>query len=146
MSSLRIAEQTLPTSLRRKTLLIIALTTIGMVGGLSLISRYLLNRGFGNLEEEFARENVARASSAIANELTTLDRTTSEYAAWDQTYAFVHGEKPKFIETEFPTTTFQQLQISFVAIYDLNGKRLSQKDSISIVEANRRFPKGSRTI
>ena len=127
MSSLRIAEQTLPTSLRRKTLLIIALTTIGMVGGLSLISRYLLNRGFGNLEEEFARENVARASSAIANELTTLDRTTSEYAAWDQTYAFVHGEKPKFIETEFPTTTFQQLQISFVAIYDLNGKRLFAK-------------------
>ncbi len=127
MGSLRIAEQTLPTSLRRKTLLIIALTTIGMVGGLFLLSRYLLNRGFGHLEEEFARENVARASSAIANELTTLDRTTSEYAAWDQTYAFVHGEKPKFVETEFPTTTFQQLQISFVAIYDSNGKRLFAK-------------------
>jgi PAS domain S-box-containing protein len=98
-----------------------------MVGGLFLLSRYLLNRGFGHLEEEFARENVARASSAIANELTTLDRTTSEYAAWDQTYAFVHGEKPKFVETEFPTTTFQQLQISFVAIYDSNGKRLFAK-------------------
>ncbi|MGA8034506.1 MAG: CHASE4 domain-containing protein [Candidatus Acidiferrales bacterium] len=127
MGSLRIAEQTLPTSLRRKTLLIIALTTIGMVGGLFFISRYLLNRGFGNLEEEFARENVARASSAIANELTTLDRTTSEYAAWDQTYAFVHGDKPKFIQTEFPATTFQQLQISFVLIYDADGKRLFAK-------------------
>jgi PAS domain S-box-containing protein len=127
LGSLRIAEQSLPTSLRRKTLLIIALTTIGMVGGLSLISHYLLNRGFGKLEEEFARENVARASGAIANELSTLDRTTSEYAAWDQTYAFVRGDKPKYIETEFPTTTFQQLQINFVVIYDLEGKRLFAK-------------------
>jgi PAS domain S-box-containing protein len=127
LGSLRIAEQALPTSLRRKTLLIIALTTIGLVGGLSLISHYLLSRGFGKLEAEFARENVERASGAIANELSTLDRTTSEYAAWDETYAYVHGGKPKFIETEFPTTTFQQLQISFVMIYDLDGHRLFAK-------------------
>jgi PAS domain S-box-containing protein len=127
LGSLRIAEQTLPTSLRRKTLLIIALTTVGLVGGLFLISRFLLNRGFGKLEEEFARENVSRASTAIASELTALDRTTSEYAAWDQTYEFVQGKKPGFTKTEFPSTTFQQLQISFVAIYDLNGKRLFAK-------------------
>jgi PAS domain S-box-containing protein len=127
LGSLRIADQALPTSLRRKTLLIIALTTIGMVGGLSLISRFLLDRGFGKLEAEFARDNVERASAAIANELSTLDRSTSEYAAWDRTYAYVHGQEPHFVETEFPTTTFQQLQISFVLIYDLDGKLLFSK-------------------
>ncbi len=127
MGSLRIAEQSLPTSLRRKTLLIIALTTIGLVGGLFLISRFLLNRGFGKLEEQFARENVGRASTAIANDLTALDRTTSEYAAWDQTYAYAQGKKPEFTKTEFPSTTFQQLQISFVAIYDNNGNLLFSK-------------------
>jgi PAS domain S-box-containing protein len=127
LRSLRIAEQSLPSSLRRKTLLIIALTTIGMVGGLSLISRHLLNRGFGKLEAEFARENVERASAAIANELSQLDRNTSEYAAWDRTYAYIHGAEPRFVETEFPTSTFQQLQISFVLIYDLDGKLLFSK-------------------
>src|ERR1700761_1160970 len=66
LGSLRIAEQSLPTSLRRKTLLIIALTTVGLVGSLFLISRALLNRGFDKLEEEYARQSVSRASTAIA--------------------------------------------------------------------------------
>ena len=127
MGSLRIAEQSLPTSLRRKTLLIIALTTVGLVGSLFLISRALLNRGFDKLEEEYARQSVSRASTAIANDLTTLDRTVAEYAAWDQTYAFVQGKTPDFPLHEFPSSTFQQQQISFVAIFDLNGTLLFQK-------------------
>ena len=127
MGSLRIAEQSVPTSLRRKTLLIIALTTVGLVGSLFLISRALLNRGFGKLEEEYARQSVNRASTAIANELTTLDRTVSEYAAWDQTYAYLRGKSPDFPLHEFPSSTFQQQQISFVAIFDLNGTLLFEK-------------------
>jgi PAS domain S-box-containing protein len=127
LGTLRIASQTLPSSLRRKTLLIVAVTMIGLVGGLYLISSILLHRGFGKLEEQFARENVERAASAVSNDLSTLDRTTSEYAAWDQTYEYVQGKRPTYEKTEFPAPTFQQLQISFVAIYDLSGKRLFAK-------------------
>ena len=113
MGTLRIASQTLPSSLRRKTLLIVAVTMIGLVGGLYLISSILLHRGFGKLEEQFARENVERAASAVSNDLSTLDRTTSEYAAWDQTYEYVQGKRPTYEKTEFPAPTFQQLQILF---------------------------------
>ena len=66
-------------------------------------------------------------ASAVSNDLSTLDRTTSEYAAWDQTYEYVQGKRPTYEKTEFPAPTFQQLQISFVAIYDLSGKRLFAK-------------------
>ncbi len=127
MGTLRIASQSLPSSLRRKTLLIVAVTMIGLVGGLYAISSFLLHRGFGKLEEQFATENVERAASAVSNDLATLDRTTSEYASWDQTYEFVHGQRPSYINTEFPASTFQQLQISFVAIYDSSGKQLFAK-------------------
>ncbi len=127
MGTLRIASQSLPSSLRRKTLLIVAVTMIGLVGGLYLISSFLLHRGFGKLEEQFAQDNVERAASAVSNDLATLDRTTSEYASWDQTYEYVHGQRATYVATEFPAPTFQQLQISFVAIYDLSGKRLFAK-------------------
>ncbi|MGA7919605.1 MAG: CHASE4 domain-containing protein [Candidatus Acidiferrales bacterium] len=89
-----------------------------------MLSRIVLMRGFTRLEEDFARENMGRASSALTNELNTLDQTTSEYGSWDLTEAFVDGQDPNYVKTEFPTATFQQLKVSFVIIFDTQGRRL----------------------
>jgi len=117
----------LPSSLRQKTLLIIALTMFGAVGSLFLISRILLLRGYARLEEDFAGQNLDRAASALTNELNTLDRITSEYAAWDQTYAYVLGTNPGYVKSEFPAPTFQELQVSFVVIVDNSGRKVLSK-------------------
>jgi PAS domain S-box-containing protein len=114
-------------SLRGKTLLIILAAMLGLVGGLYTLSRVVLMRGFDHLEEEFARQNLERASSAISNELDTLDRTTSEYASWDQTIAYIHGKNPGYIKSEFPIPTFQQLKVNFVVILDNSGHKLFSK-------------------
>jgi PAS domain S-box-containing protein len=114
-------------SLRGKTLLIIFAIMVGLVGGLYTISRVVLLRGFANLEEDFARQNLERASSAVKNELDTLERTTSEYAAWDQTYAFLRGKKPGYVKSEFPVPTFQQLKVNFVVILDKSGRKVFSK-------------------
>jgi PAS domain S-box-containing protein len=122
-------------SLRGKTLLIIFATMVGLVGGLYAISRVLLLRGFANLEEDFARQNLERASSAVQNELDTLDRTTSEYASWDQTYAFLHGKNPGYVSSEFPVPMFQQLKVNFVVILDKSGRKVFSK-GFSLVTLN----------
>ncbi len=117
----------LPSSLRQKTLLIIVLTMVVAVGSLFLLSRLVLLHGYARLEESFARENLERAASALTNELNTLDRTTSEYASWDQTYAYVHGTNPDYVKSEFPAATFQELKVSFVVILDNSGHKLFSK-------------------
>ena len=127
LGPLSIAQLHVPSSLRRKTLLIIAVAMIGLVGGLYFLSRALLMRSFTKLEANFASENIQRASSALTNEIDTLDRTTSEYGSWDQTYAFVHGRNPTYTASEFPSTTFLQLKINFVAIFDQHGTLLFSK-------------------
>jgi PAS domain S-box-containing protein len=123
----RAAPLRFASSLRGKTFLIILLTTLGLAGGLYYLSRAILIRGFSALEDEFARQNLDRARSALLNELDTLDHTTSEYGAWDQTYAFVKTRNPSYVQSEFPTTTFQQLQISFVILLDNSGRILFSK-------------------
>jgi PAS domain S-box-containing protein len=97
---------------------------LGLVGGLFALSRIVLMRGFARLEEDFARRDVARASSALSNELNTLDQTTSEYATWDLTDEFAKGLRPGYVKTEFPAPTFQELKISFVVIFDSHGRKL----------------------
>jgi two-component system cell cycle sensor histidine kinase/response regulator CckA len=97
---------------------------LGLVGGLFVLSRIVLMRGFARLEEELAGRDISRASSALSNELDTLDQTTSEYATWDLTYDFAKGLRPSYVKTEFPAPTFQQLKVSFVAIFDAHGRKL----------------------
>jgi PAS domain S-box-containing protein len=127
LGPLQIAQLNVPSSLRRKTLLIITITVIGLVGGLYWLSHILLMSGFSKLEENFAREDAARASSALSNELNTLDRTTSEYASWDSSYAYARGQNETYLKTEFPATTFQQLKVSFVVIFDSKDRELFRK-------------------
>jgi PAS domain S-box-containing protein len=124
LGPLHIAQLRVPSSLRRKTLLIIGITMLGLVAGLFMLSRIVLMRGFAKLEEDFAGRDIARAASALANELNTLDQTTSEYATWDLTYEFARGQRPSYIKTEFPAPTFQELKISFVVILDAHGHKL----------------------
>src|SRR5271163_3967174 len=100
---------------------------LGLVGGLFVLSRIVLMRGFAKLEEDFAGRDIARASSALANELNTLDQTTSEYGTWDLTYEYARGLRPSYIKTEFPAPTFQELKISFVVIFDAHGRKLFAK-------------------
>src|SRR5271154_6351603 len=127
MAHLHIAQLRVPSSLRRKTLLIIGITMLGLVGGLFVLSRIVLMRGFAKLEEDFAGRDIARASSALANELNTLDQTTSEYATWDLTYEYARGLRPRYVKTEFPTPTFQELKISFVVVFDAHRRQLFAK-------------------
>jgi PAS domain S-box-containing protein len=100
---------------------------LGLVGGLYTLSRVVLLRGFNHIEEDFARENLGRASSAIANELDTLERTTGEYAAWDQTFTYLHGKNPGYVKSEFPIPMFQQLKVNFVVILDKSGRKVFSK-------------------
>jgi PAS domain S-box-containing protein len=124
LGPLHIAQLRVPSSLRRKTLLIIGITMLGLVGGLFTLSRIVLMRGFAKLEEDFAVRDIERASSALANELNTLDQTTSEYATWDLTFEYARGLRPSYVKTEFPAPTFQELKISFVVILDTHGRKL----------------------
>jgi PAS domain S-box-containing protein len=124
VAPLHIAHLRAPSSLRRKTLLIIGITMLGLVGGLFALSRIVLMRGFSRLEEGFAGRDISRASSALTNELNTLDQTTSEYATWDLTYEYAKGQRPSYVKTEFPAPTFQELKISFVVIFDAHGRKL----------------------
>src|ERR1700693_835287 len=117
----------LPSSLRQKTLLIIVLTMFVAVGSLFLLSRLVLKHGYARLEESFARDSLDRAASALTNELNTLDRTTSEYASWNQTYSYLHGTNPDYVKSEFPAATFQELKISFVIILDNSGHKIFSK-------------------
>src|SRR5271155_1406720 len=104
--------------LRNRTLLVIGCTLTALIGVLYAVARFSIQRGFSALEENDARRNLERATSALGDDLSTLERTAGDYAQWDQTYEFVQGGKPAYPTTEFPDETFPRLRINFIVILD----------------------------
>ena len=91
--------------LRRKTLLIICVTLVSLLGFLYFFSRTVILRSFSKLEEQDMRQNLDRGISSLSDELSGLGRTTQDYSSWDNTYAFMRGAKPDYIKTEFSNAT-----------------------------------------
>jgi PAS domain S-box-containing protein len=114
----------LPTSLRGKTLLIILVAMFGLVGGLYTLAGVLLLRGYSNLEADFARRDIDRASSALMNELAALDRSEIDYSAWDQTYLFVQGKNNRFPVADLPPIAMGQMKLNFVVLLDNAGREI----------------------
>jgi len=114
-------------SLRGKTLLIVLAALVGLVGGLYTLSRMVLLRGFSNVEEDFARQNLERASSALSNELETLQRTADQYADRDHTYKALRSGDPQKVAAEFPGPAFEQLRVNFVVVLDTAGRTVFAK-------------------
>jgi PAS domain S-box-containing protein len=114
----------LPRSLRGKTLLIILITLLALVGGLYVLARIVLLRGYSTLEADFARQDVDRASSALANEIATLGRTNSDYSSWDETYRFLQRKNPQYPTSQFPPSALGQIKVNFVVILN-NGRQVA---------------------
>jgi PAS domain S-box-containing protein len=111
-----------PQSLRGKTILIVFVTVFALVGGLYALARVVLLRGYSALEADFARQNMDRASSALANEITTLDQTSSDYSSWNEAYRFLQGKNRHFPSVDFPPSTLAQVRVNFVVILNRVGQ------------------------
>jgi len=117
----------LRTSLRNKTLFIVLVALIGLVGGLFVLARAVLLSGFSRLEADFATENLGRASSALLNEIDNLQHTTDQFADQNQTYAHLRGPNPEGVQSEFPPRIFEQLRVNFIVVLDRSGRKVYSK-------------------
>ncbi len=113
--------------LRTRTLLSVALSLVILVAILYSVARVSMMHSFATLEADDTRQNVARASAVLADDLATLDNTTSDYAAWDDTCAYLEGRKPDLPTSEFPDPWFPRLRIDFVLIFDPQGRQVFTK-------------------
>jgi PAS domain S-box-containing protein len=109
-------------TLRKRTLLIIGLTLIGLIALLHIISSTILLDSFARLEEQDARRNVSRVQSALSDSLQTLDSTLGDWAGWDDTYTFIQDGNKAFIESNLVNSTFTNLQLNLMLFIRPSGE------------------------
>jgi len=108
--------------LRKKAPIIIGVTFVVMIVFLYTTWRIVLLGSFTKLEEQNTRRNVERALSALSNELSTLDATGWDWAAWDDTYAFIEDANKDYIESNLVDETLTGLRTNLMLFINLSGQ------------------------
>jgi signal transduction histidine kinase/DNA-binding response OmpR family regulator len=109
-------------TLRKKTLFIVGLTLVGLLVVQYAISTTILLGGFANVEEQNTRRNVERVLDAYTDELDQLGLTTSDWATWDDTYAFIEDGNESYIKTNLTDTTTAKLELNLIAYVHSSGR------------------------
>ncbi len=77
-------------TIRRKTLLTVAVTIAGLMAVVYLTTSTVFLGGFARVEENDTRQHVARAIEAVADSVAKIDFTTRDWAGWDDTYKYIY--------------------------------------------------------
>jgi sensor domain CHASE-containing protein len=92
------------------TLAIIASLHIFICGVLYLV----IMQGFLKLEQQYAEKNVMRARDVILDRINNLTIKSSDWAYWDDTYAFVDDGNKDFIQSNITFSAVTNLKLDFM--------------------------------
>ncbi len=109
-------------ALRQKTLLIIGVTLVSLIGVLYSTSSTILLGGFSKLEQQHTRENVERVQEALSDELAQLNLTTQDWAEWDQTYAFIENGNQEYIKTYLDDVSIASIKLNLMLYVHSSGR------------------------
>jgi len=109
-------------TLRKKALTIIGATTICLIVTLYVIVRGIILSGFAQVEEEYVEHHVQMALNALHDEVSALDTTTYDWAAWDDTYAFIQDANRHYIESNLLDDTFIALRLNLMLFVNSSGR------------------------
>ncbi len=107
---------------RKAAFLTIIITCACLVAVIYISSSLILFKNITNLENKYAEDNVERAILALDQKILSLDKTASDWAYWDDTYNYLNGRNPGFVEENLMDNTFTGLGINLIMLLDNSGR------------------------
>jgi len=84
-------------------------------------------RGLEEIEERHTLENVEQALSAFSYLISDLEADTANWAAWDDTYAFIEDGNDKYIQSNLTDETFIALRLNLMLFIHSSGQVVFDK-------------------
>lgn len=87
-----------------------------------------------NLETEkiSAKEKISQVRNVFDSEMRHLSLISTDWAIWDDTYAFVQDRNKEYIESNFPEGLLDDMKLNRVEIFDLSGKSVYSRDNAGL--------------
>ncbi|MEZ9358177.1 hypothetical protein BCU93_14365 [Vibrio breoganii] len=75
---------------------------------------------FKQLEREDAITNFERVAARFDEDIVDLDLQNKDWGAWDDTYEFIQGENPDYIDANLGVESFRNGQFDFLFFFDIS--------------------------
>lgn len=114
-------------TLRKKTLIIISLTLIGLIGILYAVLQTITMDSFAELEMQNTTNNVERALNALDDDIAGLVTMTNDWATWDDTYRFIEDRNEKYIAVNPTDEGMMALRVNVMLFINSSGEIVYSK-------------------
>jgi two-component system NtrC family sensor kinase len=133
-------------TLRQKTVLIIGVTLLCLLMTLYFSLSTIWLNGLADIESQQIDLDVERVTAALANDLKELNRTTSNWAAWEQTQVFVRDVNTRYIRENLNEGSFVNFRINMMLFINTQGRiaygkgfDLEKKTAVPIPDSLRQY-------
>ncbi len=109
-------------TLRQKTLLLIGVTLIGLLGVLYATLSTLLLVYLDDLEVRKTRQELKRGLNALSEDVAQLSVVARQWGVWDDAYKFMVTGDRKFIQTNFSDSLFFDFRLNLVLLSRPSGQ------------------------
>jgi len=104
-----------------------------------IVQREVILPSFEALEADLARTDMERATRAIDSELSQLQTFCADWGNWLETYDFMAGKAPDFIENNMNKATIESAGLELVAYLDADARFVWRKGFDPVTHANLEF-------
>ncbi|MFQ3637254.1 MAG: CHASE4 domain-containing protein [Cyanobacteriota bacterium] len=94
----------------------IGFVLVSVTSLLFTVSSAILLNSAKQTESQKLVEHLARVEAALQTQLLALGNVTTDYATWDDTYAFAQGKNPTYPENALSAVTFTSSRANWLAI------------------------------
>lgn len=109
-------------SLRNRFLLSLCTVLCLALLALVLIARYQIMPILLEDEEQYASAELNRADRALNAELNHMRRLVEDWAYWDDSYDFVRGERPQYVDSNLYESSLETLDLEMMLFLDANNE------------------------
>ncbi|PAU78958.1 diguanylate cyclase domain-containing protein [Halomonas salipaludis] len=109
------------TSLRHRFLLALGGVLLMTMAGLWLIGRLLVLPALLEEEREVASRELDRLERSLTHNQQLLMAQVRDWAHWDDTYAFVQGQQPRYAQVNFSRSMFEDMDYQLMVFFDSDG-------------------------
>lgn len=106
------------TSLKAHILLALGITLMLLMLLISSAALFILWPSYQQIEQDDAERNLVRLERAIERSQEELSVLTLDWANWDDTYRFLQGDYPHYLESNMVALTFENAQLSSILLFD----------------------------
>jgi len=108
--------------LRSKTLVLSGAIIVAMVLILLVISQSIFLNTYSDFENRYSQHVLKDELTQLNHTISSMNQTANDWAHWDDSYSFVSGNNPGFINNNLPSNIFPRLHLNIIMFVDNNGK------------------------